>query len=684
MDDILHPLRETATRVGREVELFSKALDKYNPLKASDDIEKNKTTLQLLDEYHKIAVDTVARLREQHGRDRLRRTGTEAGKENQVFKNHQDEDMMDADDSYEGGAAFVKSETKTTTVLDLERWEQEVRTWDLFRRLVDHEQNSSSVAIPQPIHRFSSKGQVWKSFLQSDDLAWERNTILSWLKETADEFGDEIDVLVHDLQQNAERGDIIAHGWLHTKSAIKAQKRTQPWPNKIKSSSQEVQKAPLNASGTELLVTELDPDATTRQGRRLESQDEYFERAIWLGCYELLRRGKSAAEIRDWCNDRTEIWRAVSMSGVDANENEQTFDYTSRALWRRMCFALSRRGGSDKYERAVYGLVSGDLLSLEPVCRSWDDFLFAHYNALLQSQFEAYLQDHYSSLVKVDVSQTFGVFDALQYHGDSSNVGNRVIEQLKGKPELTAESQQPMKMLQGVLIAKQFGNFIYQQGLALSKFANKDGRSHLLIRLDISPDNEATSAYITPDDHDSMRVLVHMLLVFKSLGLDLGTDVRRYAVENVIVSYISFLRLSGMEELIPLYAAQLSDERIYATLSRELLDVTDNTQRATQIRLMKELGLDVQKFVRFQTQYLLADFPDSSNGYPANGNFHILADRDSTKGFNRKIMGNFIGKDVDRIDMLLIRSLEWYLCVEGLWSETFRIGCMLYKRFFSK
>ena len=34
--------------------------------------------------------------------------------------------------------------------------------------------------------------------------------------------------------------------------------------------------------------------------------------------------------------------------------------------------------------------------------------------------------------------------------------------------------------------------------------------------------------------------------------------------------------------------------------------------------------------------------------------------------------------------MLFIRSLEWYLLVDGLWSETFIFGTMLYLRFFSE
>src|SRR5208282_1250457 len=142
--------------------------------------------------------------------------------------------------------------------------------------------------------------------------------------------------------------------------------------------------------------------------------------------------------------------------------------------------------------------------------------------------------------------------------------------------------------------------------------------SILIPKINISPEKEDISVYIALNDYDSLRVLVHMLLAFKSLGLNLGDMVQQMAIENVIVAYIGFLRLAGKEELIPLYASQLTGDRLYATLSRELVDVIDPDQRLTQIKLMKELGLDVQKFVRFQTSFLLTDFPDDSEGYPAD------------------------------------------------------------------
>jgi nuclear pore complex protein Nup107 len=645
-------------------------------------------TFELIETYHEIAIDTVKRLREEHKSELRRQNGTEWRKKMRGFKINQDLDMMDEDEP-EGADDIESLDLESRTSLqDLERWEQEARTWDLLRRMTTLQHGAApSIELP-PIHRYSSEREIWDSFLKMDGLGLERNTVLSWLKETANESEEDIDVLVQDLQQNAERGDIIAHGWLHTKSAIKHQKRTHAWPYVLDSSSPAVKKVLLNSSKTEPLVTQLDPDAPTRQGLKLEAQDEYFERAIWRGCYELLRRGKSMDEIREWCGDRTEIWRAVSMSGLPDNNQESNesgdLNYASKALWRRMCYALAKRDGGDPYERAVYGILSGDFWSVDPVCRNWNDNLFAHYNALVRSQYEAFVQTHYPHRAPADVVKAHPVFDAVQFHGEPGTANSRIVDLLNLKPSLEAESKEPLKVLQSVLIAKTFRDFICQQGLALSKWANQDTRSNIITKLSIDPDNEDKVAYIRGDDYETLRVLAHILIAFKSFGMDLGDELDTYAIENIIVAYISFLKLAGKEDLIPLYAAQLSEDRCYATLGRELLDVTTHEGRHTQIKLMRDLGLDVQRFVKSQTYFLMQDYPDKSEGYPALGNFHILEGDSSRQHLCRKIKPDYLGNTVITPQKLMIRSLEWYLYVEGMWSETLQTGTMLYKRFYSK
>ncbi|KUJ20234.1 uncharacterized protein LY89DRAFT_682004 [Mollisia scopiformis] len=684
-EDILHPLREAANRVGREVERFAEVLDAYNPKRTIIDDERREMMFDLIELYHGVAKDTVQRLEKSHATE-IRKVARQSRKKVSSFAAPTTDDKMDVEDS-EQGSPYSQQQTSLT---DLERWKQEEQTWDLLRRLVQlrfpSPDSVATTAGHKRVHQYSTQRDIWEHFLETDKLALERKTVLQWLEATAENNREDITELVKDLQQNADRGEITAHGWIHTKAAIKKQKihNSSSGPLDPTSAPRDL----FNLAGTEPLVTQLDPDATTRQRRRLEIQDEHFERSIWLACYEMLRRGWDSRRIRETCEEYTEIWRAISMSGFpdQTSQNEDiSGNADATALWRRMCFTLAHNGGGDDYERAVYGILSGDISSVEPVCDSWDDFVFAHYNALLRAQFDSYLEQVQPRNNKPVGSSHTGVFDAVQFYGDPLSAGKRLVSHLQTHPRTSEETVQPMKMLQGVLIANDFSNFIYQQGLALSKFANAKGVSSLIPPNRNQPENEDFTKYIALDDHDSLRVLTHVLLIFMGLGLDLGGVFRETEVENVIVAYISFLRLAGKEELIPLYSSQLSGQRRYAILCRNLIDVTDHEQRVTQIKLMRELGLDVQEFVGLQARFLLSDYEDTVSSFPASGNFKLFDDSPVPKGTHRRVRKDFFGEDpdkIDRVDMLLIRSLEWYLLVDGLWKQTFTVGTMLYLRFF--
>jgi len=670
-EDILHPLREAANRVGREVERFAEVLDGYNPHRATGEAERYGMTMDLLNLYYDISSETLKGLRQKHSTNR--------------------EQENDGDNSRESSLELL-----STTVQDLNRWEQETQTWDLLRRLVDlrfprpDQQRSKSRSGTNLSSPYASERELWESFLESDDLALERKTVLQWLKDTAEEAGEDINRIVTRSQQDAEREDTIAQGWLYTKQAIKNQKRIHTWNQSVDPNSADVQKIHLNQEGTQPLVTQLDPDAPNRQGRTLETNDQYYERSTWIGCYELLRRGKTASEIREWCNERAETWRAVSMLGLPFDTDEDSDDEADPAsilLWRRTCYAIASRPDGGDYQKAVYGILSGDVESVEAVCKSWNDYVFVHYNALLKNQYDLYLQGLRSQVSEIKNSLRLSAFDAVAQYGDSGTAGKQLVARLRVDPQTSQQTLEPMKLLQGVLIADDFKDFIYQQGLSLSRTANIGEVSSLMPARNEQPKDDDIIEYVALNDHDGLRVLVHTLLIFRSLGMDLGGYGQEIEVENCIVAYISFLRLAGKEELIPLYSSQLSGVRKYAVLARNLIDVTDHNQRVTQIKLMRELGLDVQNFVKMQSRFLLSDHPDESKDYPAARTFKLFEDNLSFKSSKWKLRHNIqgqYGEEPERIDMLLIRSLEWYLLVDGLWSETFSVGTLLYMRFYSK
>ena len=208
-----------------------------------------------------------------------------------------------------------------------EWWILETHLWDLVRRLYKY--------------RWSLKSQP----TTQDSTLEETRIILSWLTETAPRITDS-----EYIQSNR---------WFVTRESIKMRKVT-------------------NRQNTfnEPIISELDPDAPLRQAKGLMTEDEENERNLLKQVFAHLRIGdlKGAQRL---CRDSNNHWRAASLSGKSSSDPGNLNN-----SWRKMCFQLARQPQVDRYERAVYGIVCGDLDSVVPVCQTWEDQMWAHFNAI--------------------------------------------------------------------------------------------------------------------------------------------------------------------------------------------------------------------------------------------------------------------------------------------------------------
>ena len=91
-EDILHPLREAANRVGREVEKFAEILDRYNPQRATASDKKHEMVVELIEIYYDAAAETVKRLRDEHASERRKKDGLRWKKKMQGFNMTHDDD----------------------------------------------------------------------------------------------------------------------------------------------------------------------------------------------------------------------------------------------------------------------------------------------------------------------------------------------------------------------------------------------------------------------------------------------------------------------------------------------------------------------------------------------------------------------------------------------------------------
>ncbi|RXG43327.1 hypothetical protein VDGE_03000 [Verticillium dahliae] len=649
-----------------EAEHFANAVDDCLGGPGSNQ-QKQERVLELVQRFYNHASERL---------DQLRHRGSGNLTDNEM-------DVDDAEDETDPAA----------TISQIRKWESELQTWDLLQRLVTlrYPQTKSAAVtggLDAEIH--SRKDDLWGSFVAQTDRTAERKTVLEWLQHTAT-TGPAIDELIRDLQQNAERGQIIAHGCIHSRTALKlhkdllgASRPLDPLAANVAQSLMTSDKAPL--------VSQLDPDAVTRQSRKLEPQDEFFERAIWVGCYQLLRRGCTLAKIQEWCAERTETWRAVSLSALpsagtgDAVIHKE--DAHSIALWRRMCFASARHAGTDEIESAVYGVLAGDIQSVEKVCKSWDDFMFMHYNALLRSQFDSYVLEQCQPEMSANIDQQFAVFDAVQYHGEESTTEKRLIKSLKVHKLTRDEALMPLKVLQAALITKETSQHFLQQGVVLARERGE---------VDTEPTNtEAdTHGFVNGRDYDTLRVAVHVLIVLSTLDdLDVSTSLSptlerepqaRAIQETIISSYVTLLRLAQYEELIPLYCSKLSMPRAFEVLSINLRHLTDRDTRLNQLELIQKSGLDVLRFVKMQPRLILSQLGNVEQEAGSRREpFRIIEAGPGSLKYGRLIKIDFFGEDPDAIseeEELLIRSLEWLLLVDEAWPDVFFVGVKVYKYF---
>ena len=691
----LQPLQAEADRLGKQVESFAEALDRLGSKIHEKSVADCTAVLPLIKEYETIAKKTVVQLRE---------IRDPSGKRQQPS-------------AWKGRLRNPpKDEILGTTAEDLRWWEQEQQTWNLLSRIVQTKYPAKhndpthvrTGIIPRPrknaeIHRYSSEQTLWQNFLAEDDIAWERHLVLEWLKSSADELSDPVEEVIERSNQASLKGNKVgAKGWEASKGIIKSQKRLKSWPTPLDPNSPAVDRFDLKTSNHSGLITQLDPDAVTRQGRQLESQDSTYEHGTWIGCWEMLKRGRSWNQIRAWCEERTDIWRAVALRGEvqwpiipGEKPSNSAQSWQSRSLWRQVCVAAAMDGESDDYERAIYGLLSGHLLSVLNVCHSWDEYLFAHYNSYLHYQFEAYLYSNHPERQATLLFKTKLDLETTLLDGASLLSGREIVAKMQHAQLSRDVSKEPHKIIQASLIAGQFSGLIYHVGRSLAKSLRNDTSSNAkdeegILKLmdhessDISnKGSENLTFNLTVHDYNMLRLLTHIHLIFQALGFNAENDAQR-VTENIVIAFGDFLMKAGKHLLLPLYASKMSLSGRLGLLALELPDIQDTTEREIMLRLLRHYGIDILEVLETQLKFLIFRGLENTANWNQNTNLQILQDASSTgSGGIRLIKGSFLNSSESGQPIDLIHGFEWLNMLEGNWRRTLSTGVILYKHFIS-
>ncbi|KAJ2541517.1 Nucleoporin nup84, partial [Coemansia sp. RSA 1933] len=177
-------------------------------------------------------------------------------------------------------------------------------------------------------------------------------------------------------------------------------------------SSQQLEKA-------DNTVTEVDPDAPSRQRKELAYEDAEYESSLLRTLYGYVRRG-CVGDAMDLCAESDEPWRAASMKGgllwrdpslepeggdevmpVSADNQKcmvdrkpaHTAGNINRLLWKQTCAALAHDENNDVYERALYAALGGRLDEVLLVCETWEDYLWAYVNTMIEAKIDSRIAD---------------------------------------------------------------------------------------------------------------------------------------------------------------------------------------------------------------------------------------------------------------------------------------------------
>ncbi|KAM9171408.1 LOW QUALITY PROTEIN: nuclear pore complex protein Nup107 [Pangshura tecta] len=430
--------------------------------------------------------------------------------------------------------------SKTASVLWLLK--QEMVTWRLLSSLYRDRIQSAledETMFEIAVLNASEKAAVDILF-QKDSLVRQSQLVVDWLESIAkDEIGD--------FSDNIE---------FYAKSVY--------WENTLHILKQ--RQFSTYIGSTRPLVTELDPDAPIRQKMPLDDLDREDDARLLKYLFTLIRAGMTG-EAQRLCKRCGQAWRAATLEGWkpyhDPNVNggtelEPVEGNPYRCIWKISCWRMAEDEQFNRYERAIYAALSGNLKQLLPVCHTWEDTVWAYFRVMVDS-----LVEHE---IRTSVMTTEELEELPREYLETNWTLEKVFEELQAtdKKRVLEENQEHYHVIQKFIILGDVDGLMDE----FNKWLSKD-RSVLPGHL--------------------LRFMTHLILFFRTVGLQTKEEV---SVE-ILKTYIQRLVSEKHTDLIAFYVSHLPQELAVAQYAVFLEDVTETEQRHHCLELAKEAGLDV-------------------------------------------------------------------------------------------
>ncbi|XP_034719010.1 nuclear pore complex protein Nup107 isoform X2 [Etheostoma cragini] len=419
--------------------------------------------------------------------------------------------------------------------------QQEICTWrlitSLYRdrvQLALEDDIMTDMVVPS-----ESEKVVVEQLFQRDAIIRQSQLVVDWLESIAkDKIGDFSDNIEYYAKNVC---------WENTLHSLKLRRKS-------------------GSTFTVPLVTELDPDAPFRQQRPLAELDREDDTRLLKNLFSLIRAGMTE-EAQRLCKRCGQAWRAATLEGWklyhDPNRTSVSLELQpvegnpQRGIWKACCWRMAEEEQLNRYERAIYSSLSGNLKPLLAVCESWEDCVWAHFKVMVDSLVEKELM--------------------------SSGMAHQEMETL---PREYLEANWTMEKV-----------FEELQALELKRVSEETKEHHHVIQKfvilgDLDGLFEEFSDWMTtskPLPSHLLRFMTHLLLFFRSLGLALKEEV----CVDVLKAYVSLLVRDQQTDLVASYVSQLPAEVATVQYAAFLETVNQPELRPRCLQLATDAGLDV-------------------------------------------------------------------------------------------
>uniref|UniRef100_A0A8C1SZK0 Nuclear pore complex protein n=1 Tax=Cyprinus carpio TaxID=7962 RepID=A0A8C1SZK0_CYPCA len=412
-------------------------------------------------------------------------------------------------------------------------------TWLLQQEMVTWRLITSLYRCNTQINHFILEKAVMEQFFQKGNVVRQSQLVVDWLESIAkDEIGD--------FSDNIE---------YYAKSVY--------WENTLH--TLKLRRNQSSGGFSRPLVTELDPDAPIRQKRPLADLDREDDTRLLKNLFNLIRAGMTD-EAQRLCKRCGQAWRAATLEGWklyhDPNINgggelQAVEGNPHRSVWKVCCWRMAEEEQFNKYERAIYAALSGNLKQLLPVCESWEDTVWAYFRVMVDTLVEQEICS--SGLGSEELEELPREFLETNWTLE------KVFEELQAteSKRVLDATKEHYHLIQKLVI---LGDL---DGL-LEEFSDWLGRS------------TALPAHL-------LRFMSHLVLFYRSLGMQLKEEV----CVDVLKAYISLLVKEKQVDLIAFYVSHLPADMAVSQYAQFLEEVTETEQRKHCLELATQAGLDV-------------------------------------------------------------------------------------------